>query len=128
MKEQRKHERFEAKEGTLVLLGPDYARTGKIINMGHGGMSFFYRAKDKLKNNKMEVSIIFDGDKVAKYGPFKLDVNIVNDNEVEGQHPDHSIKMNRYHIEFNNLSYHQKLWLEDCIRNHTTGPVRSIDG
>jgi len=126
MKEQRLHERYEVKEGTLVLIGPDYVRTGRIVNMGHGGLSFLYRAKNKIKDNQLGVSIIFDGHKVAKYGPFKLNANIVNNNEVEEENPGNPATMNRYHIEFNDLSYHQQLWLEDCIRNHTTGPVKSV--
>jgi len=126
MKEQRQHERYEVKDGALVVFGSDSARTGQIVNMGHGGLSFIYKGKKETANNSLEVSIVFDREGVVKYGPFKFNANIVSDVEVEDKTIKNPITTKRCHIQFSNLSYHQKLWLEDCIRSHTTGAVRSF--
>lgn len=126
MKEQRKHERYEVKDGALVVFGADFARTGQIVNMGHGGLSFLYKGNRDLAADPLEVSIVFDREGVVKYGPFKFNANIVSDMEVEDQNMNSPISTKRCHIEFNDLSYHQKLWLEDCLRSHTNGPVRSF--
>jgi len=126
MKEQRQHERYEVKDGTLVVFGSNSARTGQIVNMGYGGLSFLYKGNRDIANDPLKVSIVFDRDGVVKYGPFKFNANIVSDLEVEDKVINNPITTKRCHIQFSDLSYHQKLWLEDCIRSHTTGAVPSF--
>jgi len=126
MKEQRQHERYEVKDGALVVFGSNSARTGQIVNMGHGGLSFIYKGNREIANDPLKVSIVFDREGVVKYGPFKFNANIVSDVEVEDKSMSNSSTTKRCHIQFSDLSYHQKLWLEDCIRSHTTGAVRSF--
>ena len=125
MKEQRKHERYEIKDGTLILLGPYSAQIGQIVNMGYGGLSFHYKGNKDITIDPCEVSIVFDSKSTVKYGPFKFSTNIVSDVKIEDKNLHNLAAMKRCHMQFNDLSYHQKLWLEECIANHTTGPVKS---
>ncbi len=125
MKEQRRHKRYEVKDGTLVLLGLYSAQIGQIVNMGYGGLFFHYKGNKDIIINPCEVSIVFDSKGAVKYGPFKFSTNIVSDVKIEDKNLHNSAVTKRCHMEFNDLSYHQKLWLEECIRNHTTGPVKS---
>jgi hypothetical protein len=132
MKEQRRHVRYEVKDGTLILLGPYSAQIGQIVDMGHGGLSFHYKGNKNITKDiaidPCEVSIVFDSKGAVKYGPFKFTTNIVSDVEVEDKSLHNIAVTNRCQMEFNDLSYHQKLWLEECLRNHTTGPVKpSLD-
>lgn len=126
MKDQRQHERYGVKDGALVVFGSNSARTGQIVNIGHGGLSFLYKGNKEMVDDPLKVSIVFDREGVVKYGPFKFSANIVSDVEVEDKIMNNPIITKRCHIQFNDLSYHQKLWLEDCIRSHTTGAVPSF--
>ena len=128
MKERRKHERYEVKDGTLVVLGLDSTQIGQIVNMGHGGLSFHYKGNKNIISDPCEVSIVFDSKSTVKYGPFKFSTNIISDVKIEDKNLHNSVVKKRCHMEFNDLSYYQNFWLEECIKNHTTGLVKHSTG
>jgi hypothetical protein len=126
MAERRKHERYEVKDGMLVVLGLDATQIGQIINMGHGGLSFHYKGNKNIISDPCEVSIIFDSKSTVRYSPFKFSTNIISDVKIEDNALHNSVVKKRCHMQFNDLSYYQIFWLKECIRIHTTGSVKSF--
>ncbi|MBW1899809.1 MAG: hypothetical protein JRI61_12240 [Deltaproteobacteria bacterium] len=124
--EFRRHERHMITDGTLVVLEPDFALIGKIVDISHGGLSFHYKGNKEIMSDSCEVSFVLDdATSNIKYGPFKFSTNIISDAKIEYKNLNNSAAMKCCRMKFQGLSYYQKLWVEDCIRNHTTGPAQS---
>jgi len=120
-KERRKHERYSVRPGVLAVLGPDSSQMGQIVDISPDGLAFHYKnGRDKLaKSYKM--SILFDDSLDSNYSPFIFNVKVVSDIEIENESPFSSAVIKRFGMQFNDLTYYQKAWLAECIRDHTTG-------
>ncbi|MFO7559544.1 MAG: hypothetical protein R6X10_11995 [Desulfobacterales bacterium] len=125
-KESRRHQRHNVTDGTLVVLEPYFDLIGKIVDISHGGLSFHYKGKKEIMSDACEVSFMFDNTTDnLKYGPFKFSTHIISDAKIAYENPNNSNGVQCCRMEFQDLSYYQKLWVEACIRNHASGPDRS---
>ena len=124
MKERRQHQRYEVVDGTMVLAGQSFSTIGQIVNISNDGVLFRYRGNSDITSDACEASIVFDRGGAVRFGPFKFNTRIVADVAYAEGPVNSSNVTKRCHMQFNDLSYHQKLWLEECIRNHTSGPVQ----
>jgi len=59
--EQRKHDRFIAKENAFAALGRKYTRVGKIKDISMGGLAFEYIGGDGFKEHVSEIDIFLVG-------------------------------------------------------------------
>jgi hypothetical protein len=120
-KERRNHERYSVRPGVLAVLGPDSSRMGQIIDISPDGLAFYYKnGRDKLAES-YRMSILFDDSLDSSYSPFIFNVKVVSDIEIENESPFSSAVIKRFGVQFNDLTYYQKAWLSECIRDHTTG-------
>jgi len=123
MEERRRHERYNIKDGFLVILGPSSAQIGKIVDIGLGGLSFHYKKNEKKISSQCEVSIVLGGARTIRNGPFHFSANIVSDTKIEDNIPYDSAVMKRCRMKFSKLSYHQSSWLQETIKNNTASNV-----
>jgi len=124
--EFRKHERYKVKDGALVVLEPDFDRIGKIVDISQGGLSFLHKGKKEMMSNPCEVSFVFDNAAGRmRHGPFKFSTNIISDAKINNKNLNNSDGMKCCRMKFQDLSYYQKLWVDECIRNHTKSPAKS---
>jgi len=123
--EFRRHERHKVTDGTLVVLDPYFALIGKIVDISHGGLSFHYKGNGEIMRDSCEVSFVFDNPtNNIKYGPLKFGVNIISDAKI-GHKLNNSARMKCCRMKFQDLSYYQKQWVEECIKNHTESSSES---
>ncbi len=120
-RERRKHERYSVRPGVLAVLGPDSSRMGQIVDISPDGLAFHYKkGRDNLAES-YKMSILFDDSLDSNYSPFIFDVKVVSDIEIENESPFSSAVIKRFGMQFNDLTYYQKAWLTECIRDHTIG-------
>lgn len=118
--EQRAHERFKAKSGVLAVLGPDSKKMGQVIDIGKGGLAFNYKNGIKEPDDEAhELSILFDDNNSLNHRPFKFYTSIVSDIEVKNEIQFSTATIWRCGLQFEDLTYYQQTWLDECIRNHT---------
>jgi hypothetical protein len=121
----RRHKRHKVTDGTLVVLDPYFALIGKIVDISHGGLSFHYKGNGEIMSDSCEVSFMFDNTtNNIKYGPFKFSMNIISDTKIEYKNLNNSNGMKCCRMKFQDLSYYQKLWVEECIRSLTTSMAK----
>ena len=126
--EYRRHERYNVSDGTIIVLDHYFALIGKIVDISHGGLSFHYKGNGEIIRDSCEVSFVFDNTETnIMYGPFKFNMDIISDSKIEYKNPNNSVGMKCCRIKFQDLSYYQKLWVEECIKNHTNHAESSMD-
>jgi len=120
-KERRNHKRYSVRPGVFAVLGPDSSRMGQIIDISPDGLAFHYKnGRDKIaKSYKM--SILFDDSLEPSYSPFIFEVTVVSDIVIESESPFSNAVVKRFGMQFLDLTYYQRAWLAECIRDHTTG-------
>ena len=124
--EYRRHERYKVKDGTLLVLEPVFGRIGKIVDISQGGLSFLHKGKKEIMSNPCKVSFVFgNAAGTMKHGPFKFSANIISDAKINNKALNNSNDMKCCRMKFKDLSYYQKLWVSECIKNHTAGPAKS---
>ena len=124
--EFRRHERHKVTDGALVVLEPYFSLIGKIVDISHGGLSFHYKGNGEIMSDSCEVSFVFDNKtNNIKYGPFKFSMNIISDAKIEYKNLNNSVGTKCCRMKFQDLSYYQKLWVEECVKNHTKGSAKS---
>ena len=120
MVEQRAHKRFKAQAGSLAVLGPKSKKMGQIIDISKGGLAFHYKnGVVEEPDDAYELSILFDDRDNITHRPFKFNASIVSDFEVENQVQFSTAVIKRCGVQFDDLTYYQQTWLDECIRNHT---------
>jgi hypothetical protein len=125
-KERRRYQRYSVKPGVFALLGPDSSRMGRIIDISPDGLAFLYKnGRDKLARF-YKMSILFDDSPDSSYSPFIFNVKVVSDVEIENESPFSSAVIKRFGMQFDDLTYYQKAWLAECIRDHTNGVVECM--
>lgn len=121
--DRRKHIRFAVKPGAFAILGPYSSQMGPILDISKGGLSFQYKQGKEKKADIYEVSILFDGKSETNTSPFKFVGKAVSDVAVRSNNPYSIAEVRRFSMAFTDLTYYQQAWLEECIRNHTTGQI-----
>ncbi len=122
--ERRKHKRFNVQPGVLAVLGPASAKMGQIIDVCRGGLAFHYKEGNEKSAESYELSILFDDNNKLNHRPFKFNTSVVSDIEVVNEKPFSKAIIRRCSLEFDDLTYYQTAWLDDCIRNYTTGSIQ----
>ncbi len=126
--ERRNHARFKVESGVFAVLGPYSVQMGQIVDISESGLAFHYKKGGEIIADSYEVSILFDGTKDASYSPFKFNAKAVSDVAVANESPFSTAVIRRFGMQFSGLTYYQRSWLTECIRNHTTGKVASSTG
>ena len=114
MPEQRKHTRFNAPDGALVLA---FGGTGKVIDISKGGISFMFQ-DDMNRNTPKELALDLlstDSFIIASKVPGKL----VWEQEVSFSTMS-KIVYKRVGVQFRKLSPAQNDQLDTLIMNYTT--------
>ena len=115
--EKRKHKRFEAKEGSFVVVWPDFSKQGQIIDISKGGLAFRYIAdEEESKGEAAELDILLqDISFYLERVPFKTAYDI----EIQNQETFAPLKMRRMGVEFGELTPNQMALLDYFINNYT---------
>lgn len=115
--ERRKNKRFRVQEGVFAVLGAKSGRMGQIVDISQGGIAFHHKNGDTYNGETAELSILFDDESnTVGYGPLKFQAVIVS--EVPIRHTG-GTAWHRCCLQFTDLTYYQRSWLNDCIQNLT---------
>jgi len=113
--ERRKHKRFSIAKDTFIALRPNYYTIGKAENISMGGLAFTYMVNGNPPDESFELDILLDGRKFfLKQVPFRTISDVACD-----KIPFSSVETRRMHVQFENLTWHQKDELESFIHNHS---------
>lgn len=121
--DRRKHKRLQAQDGAFVLLSPDSAILGHIVEISMGGLAFLYITSGTPPNGSSELEILLAEQLVADHSfhfdkvPFKSISDFAIPNELSLG----SITIRRRGVQFGELTHNQTSALEYFIRNHTIG-------
>ena len=126
--EQRKHDRFIAKETAFAALGRSYTIVGKVKDISIGGLAFEYIRGEEFKEHLSNIDIFVVGTEFHLYrAPCKLIYNIdayvpkINNKLVK------IYTTKRCGIQFEKLSKDFETLLKFFIKNHTIGPAPGRD-
>ena len=123
--DRRKHKRLQAQEGAFVLLSPNSAILGHIVEISMSGLAFLYITSEKPPNGSSELEILLpeqledDHSFYFDQVPFKTISDFAIPNELSLG----SITIRRRGVQFGELTHNQTSALEYFIRNHTIGEV-----
>jgi hypothetical protein len=123
--DRRKHKRLQAQEGAFVLLSPNSAILGHIVEISMGGLAFLYITCEKPPNGSSELEILLpeqledDHSFYFDQVPFKTISDFAIPNELSLG----STTIRRRGVQFGELTHNQTSALEYFIRNHTIGEV-----
>jgi hypothetical protein len=117
--ERRKHKRFEAREGGIVLLTPPWPDTsvvGYISHISKGGVEFHYYGDEKLPDTPLQLQILANGVSHVLHIPFKAvwDFPILNESPA-------ARRIRGCGVQFRELTHDQMFLLDYFIENHTIG-------
>ena len=114
--ERRKHTRFQLKPGAYAVLSPNLIKLGQIIDISVSGLAFRYiRYGDKDVDNVDSDVLLYGKNMYVDRIPFR----IVSDVELTNPGIFSSVLMNKFSIEFKNLTGKQLEQLEMFIKSHT---------
>ncbi len=119
--EYRTQKRFNVQDGVLAILGPYSYKIGQLIDISQGGIAFYYKKGQERQVDSYELSIIFNDNNSLSHRLFKFNTTIVSDIQMDNENKFSSAVVRRCGLQFSELSYYQKTWLDYCIRNYTTG-------
>lgn len=110
---------LEAQNCPFVLLGPDSARIGTLINVSLGGLMFEYVTMKAPSDEATELEILVPN------GEFRLDrvpCQVIWDTATS-QFPETPLHKRRCGVQFGELTQTQIAQLEDLIQNYAVGEV-----
>jgi hypothetical protein len=117
VRERRKHERFKVDEGIYAAVGPGFNQVGPIIDVGMGGLSFYYTAREQQPGG-LSLDIIFTtGAFRLDYIPFKS----VSDLEITDPGSPGPASKRRTSVQFGKLTPYQELLLTHFVNSQFTG-------
>ncbi|MBU0996296.1 MAG: PilZ domain-containing protein [Proteobacteria bacterium] len=113
--ERRKHTRFQLRPGAYAVLSPNLIKLGQIMDISVSGLAFRY-----IRYGNKEIDN-FDND-VLLYGKNmyvdRIPFQVVSDVELDNPGVFSSVLMNKFSIEFKNLTSKQLEQLEMFIKSH----------
>ncbi|MFZ5572606.1 MAG: PilZ domain-containing protein [Thermodesulfobacteriota bacterium] len=123
--ERRKYKRYRMQNGVFAVLGPQSSRMGQIIDISNGGVAFYHKDTHAKPEQNDELSILMDNNQATvSYGPLKFQANIVWETPIDTSR--HSGITRRCGLEFKELTYYQRAWLVECIKNHTVSQQDAV--
>ncbi|MEA2084013.1 MAG: PilZ domain-containing protein [Thermodesulfobacteriota bacterium] len=114
--ERRKHQRFRALEGAVVLASSNF---GNVINISKGGMAISYINWDNQKSGKGLMDVMLDAKVVLHDFPF----TIIPDSETYNLGQSRMVVMKQQRIKFGSLTPAQEAQLDRYLSHHTFGEV-----
>ena len=111
-KERRKHQRFRAVEGAVILASNNF---GNVINISKGGMAISYINWDNQKSAKGLMDVMLDGKVVLHDFPFTT----IPDSETYNMGQSRMIVMKQQRIKFGSLTPAQETQLDRYLIDHT---------
>jgi hypothetical protein len=115
--ERRKHVRHKVQDEVFAMIGPPPSDIGQIVDISLGGFSFMYRGRKKRVKKAAESAFLFEENKAGAYAaPLKCEAKIVSSSEVDGETPSKFTPRRRCSMQFQGLTYYQRLWLEGLIQ------------
>jgi hypothetical protein len=115
--ERRKHARFKVQSGAYAAVGPSFDQVGPLMDIGMGGLSFRYTAREKQPSG-LSLDIIFTN------SSFRLDYILfkaVSDLEISDTEPLDVASKRRTSVRFEKLTPYQELILSHFIQSHYRG-------
>ena len=73
--ERRKHKRFRDQSGAFVGIGPHFNKVCRLIDIGMGGLSFRYMAREKRPNVSFLDIFLTDRDFYSGYVPCEISLD-----------------------------------------------------
>jgi len=117
--DRRKHKRHRVQNGVFAVMGPFPTKMGQIIDISDGGLAFYHRNGLDSDSGTYEVSILFDDTQNAvNHGPLKFQAQIVSETDLTADTGSNA-PMKRCGVSFDDLTYYQRSWVDDCIQNFT---------
>ena len=122
--ERRKNKRFRAQEGIFALLDSASPKLGPIVDISMGGLAFRYKGKELPLTESSDLTLLFDDKRLNVYNmPLKFKTKpIANVVIPEEEETAFDSKM-RCCVQFEELTYHQRLSLDNLILNQTDGEI-----
>jgi len=120
-RELREHKRYKVKSGIFAVLGRQFTKLGQIIDISMGGLSFSYTGIKIRPTDSTEMIFLFDTtDADVNNLSYKFHTRIVSEDQIAWDLPEGSAKQRiRCALQFQELPYHQKKWIEIFLTNHT---------
>lgn len=118
--EQRKHKRFDVKDGAYSVLGYKPTVMGQIINMSMDGLAVIYKGKRLKESSEVDLFISDAG--------FYLDqipVKTISDHKLSGKFPFSSKTIWQRSMQFGELTEEQKAQMEHFLQYYTSMIERS---
>ena len=117
-REQRRHQRFKAKEGAYAVLSSRVSKVGQILDISLGGLALTYIANGAPSNVSEMLDIL-----LADNGFYleKIPFQTITDLEIPNRFPFTTIVMKRHGVRFIELSQFHESKLKEFIEKHTTG-------
>ncbi len=108
--DQRRYERFQAQTGSCATVMSDIVKTGQVVDISRGGLSFCYYFTDqKIEYDPSDrLSLLSDG-----FYLMNLPYKVVTDFEVGADNE------RRCNIQFGDLSENQIIQIDYFICNYT---------
>ena len=115
--ERRQLRRYKVKQGAFAAMMPVSNKLGQIVDLGKGGLAFFYIQIDNGNNEGAELDIFVSNKEF--YLP-KLPVKKVSDVLVPNKIPNNPIVIRRHGVQFKELTPEQNARLDAFIQHYTT--------
>ena len=124
--ERRQHERVKIDEDVIAMIGPPPSDIGWLVDVSLGGFAFIYKGRKKrLKKTPDRVLLLEEGRSSSHGAPLKCDVQIVSSSEaMDGRRNGFSSKK-RCSVQFGELTYYQKAWLQSLIQKQSNSTAPS---
>ena len=122
--ERRKDKRFKAQEGIFALLDSTSPKLGPIVDISMGGLAFRYKGQELPLTESSDLTLLFDDKRLNVYNmPLKFKTRpITNVKLSDPEESEFDLKM-RCGVQFEELTYHQRLSLDNLILNQTDGEI-----
>lgn len=114
--ERRKHERFEVRDDTPVILRSNNSRVGSAVDVSMGGLGFRYVGRMKPVNESARLSILPLEDAPCLY---RIPCRLVWDCKV-GKDPYSTIGPRQCGVQFAGLRPEEEAQLRYYIKKHST--------
>jgi hypothetical protein len=122
--ERRKDKRFRAQEGIFALLDSASPKLGPIVDISMGGLAFRYKGKDLPLTESSDLTLLFDDKRLNVYNmPLKFKTKPIAHVEIPDKKKSAFDSKMRCCVQFEELTYHQRLSLDNLILNQTDGEI-----
>ena len=118
--EQRKHKRFDVKDGAYSVLSYHPTVMGQIVNMSMDGLAVTYKGKRLKESNEVDLFISDAGFYIDQ-----IPVKTISDNKLAGKFLSSSKTIWQRSLQFGDLTNDQKSQLKQFLQHYTSMIERS---